>query len=86
MAPLLRPGLESDVGTVYSKLFVHEVDLLNELSHPNVVKILGFVEDVEHGVAWMVFAWEKNGNLREFVRSAIWELPERISLVSTSIL
>ncbi|KAG9030203.1 hypothetical protein FS837_003328 [Tulasnella sp. UAMH 9824] len=62
-------------------LFAHEVNLLNELSHQNVVKIIGFVEDVEHGVAWMVFAWEKNGNLREFVRSASWELPERISLI-----
>ncbi|KAG9021737.1 hypothetical protein FS837_007017, partial [Tulasnella sp. UAMH 9824] len=30
----------------------------------------------------MVFSWEKNGNLREFVRSANWELPERVSLIS----
>lgn len=46
------------------------------------MKIVGFVEDVAQGVAWMVFRWEKNGNLREFVRSANWELPERVSLVS----
>ncbi|KIO18389.1 hypothetical protein M407DRAFT_31962 [Tulasnella calospora MUT 4182] len=59
----------------------HEVNLLNNLSHENVVKILGFVEDVEQGVAWMVFAWEENGNLREFIRSAKWELPERVSLI-----
>ncbi|KIO20712.1 hypothetical protein M407DRAFT_49542, partial [Tulasnella calospora MUT 4182] len=58
-----------------------EVNLLNDLDHENVVEILGFVEDVGKGVAWMVFAWEENGNLREFIRSAKWELPERVSLI-----
>ncbi|KAG9041583.1 hypothetical protein FS837_012047 [Tulasnella sp. UAMH 9824] len=61
--------------------FAHEVKLLNDLSHSNVVKIVGFIEDVNNGVAWMVFSWEKNGNLREFVRSEKWELPERVSLI-----
>ncbi|KIO28284.1 hypothetical protein M407DRAFT_22493, partial [Tulasnella calospora MUT 4182] len=61
--------------------FVQEVSLLNDLSHENVVGIVGFVEDVEHGIAWMVFSWEKNGNLREFVRSANWEVTERVCLV-----
>lgn len=56
---------------------------MNDLSHKNVVKIIGFVEDVDNGVAWMVFRWEKNGNLREFVRSENWELPERVCLVRT---
>ncbi|KIO21117.1 hypothetical protein M407DRAFT_29277 [Tulasnella calospora MUT 4182] len=61
--------------------FAHEINLLNDLDHPNVVEIVGFVEDVVQGVAWMVFRWEKNGNLREFVRSANWELPERVCLI-----
>ncbi|KAG9041599.1 hypothetical protein FS837_012038 [Tulasnella sp. UAMH 9824] len=47
--------------------------------------VIGFVEDVEKGVAWMVFAWQKNGNLREFIRSAKWDLPERLSLVDDVI-
>lgn len=64
------------------KAFAHEVNLLDDLYHDNIVDIIGFVEDVKHGIAWMVFFWEKNGNLREFVRSADWELPERVSLVS----
>lgn len=62
--------------------FAHEVGLMNDLSHKNVVKIIGFVEDVDNGVAWMVFRWEKNGNLREFVRSENWELPERVCLIN----
>ncbi|KAG9047669.1 hypothetical protein FS837_001745 [Tulasnella sp. UAMH 9824] len=66
----------------HSKPLAHEVNLLNGLSHENVVKIFGFVEEVSQGIAWMVFAWEKNGNLREFIRSAGWELPERVSLLN----
>ncbi|KAG9047313.1 hypothetical protein FS837_002570 [Tulasnella sp. UAMH 9824] len=62
--------------------FAHEVNLLDGLSHANVVKIIGFVDDLDNGVAWMLFCWEKNGNLREFVRSADWELPERVSLLN----
>ncbi|KIO33586.1 hypothetical protein M407DRAFT_17549 [Tulasnella calospora MUT 4182] len=61
--------------------FAHEAKLLKDLSHQHVVKLIGFVEDAKEGIAWMIFAWEKNGNLREFVRSANWELPERVSLV-----
>ncbi|KIO24753.1 hypothetical protein M407DRAFT_25902 [Tulasnella calospora MUT 4182] len=60
--------------------FVHEIELVDGLCHDNIVKIIGFVEDIKNGIAWMVFSWEQNGNLREFVRSASWELPERVSL------
>ncbi|KAG9041601.1 hypothetical protein FS837_012040, partial [Tulasnella sp. UAMH 9824] len=75
----LRFDAETDDHRALAPL-AHEVNLLNTLRHDNVVKIVGFVEDVEQGIAWMVFAWEKNGNLREFIRSAKWELPERVSL------
>lgn len=68
-----------------SEPLAHEVGLLNDLSHANVIKIIGFVEDIDHGVAWMVFCWEYNGNLREFVRSAKWEVPERVSLVGPAL-
>ncbi|KIO24750.1 hypothetical protein M407DRAFT_25898 [Tulasnella calospora MUT 4182] len=61
--------------------FAHEAQLLSEISHENVVDIIGFVEDAEQGVAWMLFRWERNGHLREFVRSESWELPERVSLI-----
>lgn len=54
---------------------------MDKLSHPNIVEIIGFVEDVENHIAWLIFPWEENGNLREFLRSGKWEMPERVSLV-----
>lgn len=60
----------------------HEVGLLKDLSHDNVVHIVGFVQEAKEGIAWLIFDWEKNGNLREFVTSGNWELPERISLIN----
>lgn len=63
------------------QLLAHEVSLLNELSHENIVKVIGFVEDAKDGIAWMILPWEKNGNLREFIASAEWEFPERLALV-----
>lgn len=80
-----RAGGNSDWLTLQSKSFAHEVDLLSKLSYDSVVKIIGFVEDIGQGVAWMIFSWEKNGNLREFVSSAKWELPERVSLVNAAL-
>lgn len=61
--------------------FVNELRVLDQLSHPNIIKIIGFVEDIENRIAWLVFPWEDNGNLRQFLRSGTWELPERVSLV-----
>ncbi|KIO21298.1 hypothetical protein M407DRAFT_29074 [Tulasnella calospora MUT 4182] len=81
LAPAQSSSSSNTDDIEYFAPFAHEVNLLNDLSHENVVKITGFVEDVEHGVAWMVFAWEKNGNLREFNQSTNWELPERVSLI-----
>ena len=52
-----------------------------ELSHPNIVELEGFVEDASKHMIWLVFPWEENGNLRDFLASGEWEIPERISLV-----
>ncbi|KAG8918618.1 hypothetical protein FRC01_001758 [Tulasnella sp. 417] len=76
----LRLDNDTDDARVLAQL-AHEIHLLNDLSHNNIVKIIGFVEDTKDGIAWMVFAWEKNGNLREFIKSANWEFPERIALI-----
>lgn len=51
------------------------------LSHANIVKLVGFVEDLEEEKAWIVLSWEPNGNLSEFLATAEWEIPERVSLV-----
>ncbi|KAG8914610.1 hypothetical protein FRC00_012098 [Tulasnella sp. 408] len=59
-----------------------ELGLLSKLSHENIVFFIGFVEDISEGVAWMIFPWEANGNIREFLQSGDWEIPERISLAN----
>ena len=51
------------------------------ISHPNVIAVFGFVEDMQKGDAWIILPWEANGNVREFLQSGEWEIPERISLV-----
>ncbi|KIO33660.1 hypothetical protein M407DRAFT_17619 [Tulasnella calospora MUT 4182] len=64
-----------------SKEFVHEVEILAGLSHENIIRLVGFVEDLDHETAWMVLSLEPNGNVREFLASGEWELPERLSLI-----
>lgn len=50
--------------------------------HPNIIRLIGFVEDMEKGDAWLIIPWEANGNVREFLASGDWDIPERVSLVS----
>ncbi|KAG9020083.1 hypothetical protein FS837_008605, partial [Tulasnella sp. UAMH 9824] len=68
----------SDAG---SKLTLREAGFLVELSHANIIKLEGLVEDVSKGIVWLVFPWEGNGNLRDFIASQDWEIPERIWLI-----
>ncbi|KIO30423.1 hypothetical protein M407DRAFT_20487 [Tulasnella calospora MUT 4182] len=72
---------ESRDSEKFFKSFANEVEVQSKLSHPNVVKMLGFVEDMENSVASMLYQWEENGNLRELLRSGEWEIPERLSLI-----
>ncbi|KAG8929368.1 hypothetical protein FRC01_004444 [Tulasnella sp. 417] len=62
-------------------LTLREAGFLVELSHRNIVRLEGFVEDVSEGIIWLVFPWEANGNLRDFIASRDWEIPERIWLI-----
>ncbi|KAG8951566.1 hypothetical protein FRC04_005852 [Tulasnella sp. 424] len=62
--------------------FANEVLILSELSHPNIIELVGFVEDEKKDIAWMVLPWEENGNMRDFVLSRELEIPHRLSLVS----
>lgn len=65
----------------FLRVFVNELRVVDGLSHPNVVTIIGFVEDLKKRIYWLVFPWEANGNVREFLLSGEWELPERVSLI-----
>ncbi|KAG9040733.1 hypothetical protein FS837_000241 [Tulasnella sp. UAMH 9824] len=72
---------DDGVDEKFSKDFVHEVELLARLSHKNIVRLVGFVEDLENQKAWVVLSWASNGHVRDFLASAKWEIPERISLI-----
>lgn len=61
--------------------FANEVLILSELSHLNIIELIGFVEDETNDIAWIVLPWEANGNLRDFVLSRELEIPQRISLI-----
>ncbi|KAG8918534.1 hypothetical protein FRC01_001807 [Tulasnella sp. 417] len=69
-------------GLSLPQLMLREAGFLAELSHPNVIKFEGFVEDISKNRIWLIFPWEVNGNLRDFVASADWKIPERISLIN----
>lgn len=58
--------------------------MLTKLSHRNIVRLIGFIENTSKDIIWLIFPWAANGNLREFVSSGEWEIPERVSLVSWS--
>ncbi|KIO18658.1 hypothetical protein M407DRAFT_58681, partial [Tulasnella calospora MUT 4182] len=58
-----------------------EAEFLVGLCHPNIVELEGFVEDLSRDIIWLVFSWEYNGDLRSFLVSQDWEIPERISLI-----
>ncbi|KIO22111.1 hypothetical protein M407DRAFT_28326 [Tulasnella calospora MUT 4182] len=60
---------------------IHEVEVLAALSHKNIVKVIGFVEDLEKEIAWLVLSWESNGNISDFLAKADWKIPERVSLI-----
>ncbi|KAG8948363.1 hypothetical protein FRC04_009859 [Tulasnella sp. 424] len=61
--------------------FANELSLVSELRHRNIVKLIGFVECVEEDIAWILLQWEEDGNIREFIHSQDWVIPERLALV-----
>ncbi|KAG8901117.1 hypothetical protein FRC01_009920, partial [Tulasnella sp. 417] len=63
-------------------LTLREARFLVELSHPNIINLEGFVEDIRNDMIWLVFPWADNGSLRDFGAMINWEIPERIALIS----
>ncbi|KAG8982672.1 hypothetical protein FRB90_006639, partial [Tulasnella sp. 427] len=71
---------EADVELVLG-LALREAKFLLDLSHKNIVECKGFAEDLAEKRVWLVLEWAENGNLRDFVASGDWEIPERIALI-----
>ncbi|KAG8948361.1 hypothetical protein FRC04_009857 [Tulasnella sp. 424] len=63
-------------------VFANELSLLSELHHDNIVELTGFAESAEEDIAWILLRWEDNGNLREFIHSQDWVIPERLELLN----
>ncbi|KIO20167.1 hypothetical protein M407DRAFT_60603, partial [Tulasnella calospora MUT 4182] len=64
-----------------SQSFVNELSLMASLSHPNIIQFLGFVEDMDKADARIILPWEADGNVRDFLKSGEWDIPERVSLI-----
>ncbi|KAG8914974.1 hypothetical protein FRC00_009131 [Tulasnella sp. 408] len=60
--------------------FANELQLRSKFNHENIIKLVGFVENRSSKIAWLVSPWMTNGNVREFLRSRHYEIPERVSL------
>lgn len=63
-------------------LTLREAEFLVDLEHESIIELVGFVEDVSKDIIWLVFPWEDHGNLKGFIASANWEIPERIWLIN----
>ncbi|KIO27239.1 hypothetical protein M407DRAFT_53258, partial [Tulasnella calospora MUT 4182] len=58
-----------------------EVGLLSQISHPNVIEFIGFVEELDSQIAWILTPMAMHGNVRNFLASGTWRLVHRISLL-----
>ncbi|KIO33889.1 hypothetical protein M407DRAFT_49968, partial [Tulasnella calospora MUT 4182] len=65
---------------------LREAEFLVDLCHTNIIKLEGFVEDISQDMIWLIFPWEDNGTLKDFVASTDWEIPERISLIKDVVM
>ncbi|KIO31373.1 hypothetical protein M407DRAFT_219731 [Tulasnella calospora MUT 4182] len=54
----------------------HEVQVMAGLSHENIVRFTGFIEDFENGKAWIVLSWEPNGNLTPNLQWKLFQIKD----------
>ncbi|KIO19740.1 hypothetical protein M407DRAFT_30630 [Tulasnella calospora MUT 4182] len=77
----MRVAEDSDFERVLG-LAIREAEFLVGVTHRNIVELEGFVEDISEGTIWLVFPWSYDGNLKGFIASHKWEIPEKISLIN----
>ncbi|KIO17285.1 hypothetical protein M407DRAFT_33062 [Tulasnella calospora MUT 4182] len=63
------------------KLALREAGFLTELNHGRIIKLEGFAVELANDRIWLIFLWHEHGNLKDFVASQDWEIPERICLI-----
>ncbi|KIO26220.1 hypothetical protein M407DRAFT_74792, partial [Tulasnella calospora MUT 4182] len=68
--------------TVVSKRFEKEIEILRKLKHPNIISLMAVVKKTERERAWLIFPWASHGNVKQFLKTGNWEIPERVALVS----
>ncbi|KAG8922840.1 hypothetical protein FRC00_006959, partial [Tulasnella sp. 408] len=59
--------LERILNTLHQS-FANELSLMVNLFHENVIRFIGFVENMEKGDAWIILPWESNGNIKDVVK------------------
>ncbi|KAG9018020.1 hypothetical protein FRB90_012628 [Tulasnella sp. 427] len=67
-----------DRSLTLKQAFKQEVGILSKLSHPNIVELLGIVENETINVALVGHVMEQNGVIREFLATGEWAIPARI--------
>ncbi|KAG8899556.1 hypothetical protein FRC00_001291, partial [Tulasnella sp. 408] len=78
---VIKAVRDVDGGNESLMTFAWEIGLLSQISHPNIITLLGFIEELHNGIAWMIVPRAIHGNVRKFLQSAAWALQHRISLL-----
>ncbi|KAG9047332.1 hypothetical protein FS837_002542 [Tulasnella sp. UAMH 9824] len=75
-----RLGDNRDGDHVLASL-AHEIRFMSRTNNPKIIRLVGFAENIEEDIAWIILDWATNGNVREFLDSKSWEIPELVSLI-----
>ncbi|KAG8909145.1 hypothetical protein FRC01_007105, partial [Tulasnella sp. 417] len=73
-------GRNRDVKKLVER-FDKEIEILRKLKHPNIVNLISFVKMIEKERAWLIFPWASRGNVKQFLQTGNWEIPERVALI-----
>ena len=71
---VMKPSAEADARA----RFVREAEALSALRHPAIVRVMGFSEDPDHGLLYLVMELAEGETLRERLASSAMSLPEAL--------